>query len=66
MIANNIFRAIGDFCTNVLFIPYDWFRSMHGWWISNTVNIIIITIGFIALFYWLNELAKHKRQGDLS
>jgi len=63
MIANNIFRAIAEFCTNVLFAPYDAFRSMDGWWASNAVNIVIILIGFIALFYWLGEMAKYKKGG---
>ncbi|MCB0460307.1 MAG: uracil phosphoribosyltransferase [Flavobacteriaceae bacterium] len=66
MIANNIFRAIGDFFTNILFIPYDAFRSMDGWWISNAVNVVLVIIGFIALFYWLGQLSKFKRTGDLS
>jgi hypothetical protein len=66
MIANNIFRAIGDFFTNILFIPYDAFRSMDGWWISNAVNVVLVLIGFIALFYWLGQLSKFKRTGDLS
>lgn len=66
MIANNIFRAIGDFFTNILFVPYDAFRSMDGWWISNAVNVVLVLIGFIALFYWLGQLSKFKRAGDLS
>ncbi len=61
MIANNIFRAIGEFCTNVLFYPYNFFRSLDGWWASNTISIIIITIGFIALFYWLGQMIKYKK-----
>ena len=65
MIANNIFRAIGDFCTNVLFVPYDFFRAMHGWWSSNTFNAILIIIGFIAGFYWLSQLVRFKKEGDL-
>lgn len=66
MIASNIFRAIGDFFTNVLFIPYDAFRSMDGWWISNAVNVVLVLTGFLALFYWLGQIAKFKREGDLS
>ncbi|HHC80669.1 MAG TPA: uracil phosphoribosyltransferase [Flavobacteriia bacterium] len=65
MIANNIFRAIGEFCTNIAFKPYDFFRSMDGWWISNTVNVILITIGFIAMFYWLGQMAKQHKEGAL-
>jgi len=61
MIANNIFRAIGDFCTNVLFYPYDYLRSINGWWTSNAINALIMTIGFIALFYWLGQMVKYKK-----
>ena len=61
MIANNIFWAIGDFCTNVLFkYSYDIFRSMDGWWTSNAMNIFIFLLGSLALFYWLGEMRKHS------
>jgi len=63
MIANNIFRAIGEFCTNVLFIPYDFFRSLDGWWISNTVNAVLISVGFGLFIYWLNQLRKFRKAG---
>ena len=62
MIASNIFRAIGEFFTKVLFAPYDAFRFTEGWWLSNTVNVIIIIVGFIATFYWLGQMAKFKKQ----
>lgn len=61
MIANNIFKAIGDFFTNVLFVPYNSVREMDNWWLQNTANWIFIIITFIAFFYWLNELVKYKR-----
>lgn len=63
MIANNIFRAIGEFCTEVLFIPYDFFRSLDGWWISNSVNVVLISIGFGLFFYWLSQLQKFRKAG---
>ncbi len=64
MIANNIFRAIGDFSTEVAFKIFDVFRSMDGWWISNTINVILITLGFIAMFYWLNQMVNQNRAGE--
>jgi len=64
MIANNIFRAIGDFCTNIAFKAYDAFRSIDGWWTSNTVNIILVVLGFIAMFYWLGQMANHSKAGE--
>ncbi|RPD96445.1 uracil phosphoribosyltransferase [Aureibaculum marinum] len=66
MIANNIFRAIGDFFTNVLFVPYDYFRFMDsGWWSSNIINTVFVSLGFIAAFYWLGQMVKHQRENSL-
>ncbi|MCK0130283.1 uracil phosphoribosyltransferase [Flavobacteriaceae bacterium F08102] len=61
MIASNIFRAIGDFFTNILFIPFDAFRSIDGWWMSNIVNVIFILIGFVLTFYWLGQMIKFSK-----
>lgn len=64
MIANNIFKAIGDFFTNVLFVPYNDIRSLDNWWLQNTASWIFIVITFIAFFYWLGELRKYKKSGN--
>ena len=61
MIANNIFKAIADFCQNVLFAPFDGIRSMNNWWVQNTASWIFIAIGFIGLFYWLGQLKKYQK-----
>lgn len=66
MIANNIFRAIGSFFTDYGFSIYDSFRFTNGWWASNIVNTILILIGFVAMFYWLNEMNKYAKAGDHS
>lgn len=63
MIVNNIWRATADFCTNVLFAPYDVFRFTEGWWSSNIVNAFFISIGFVLLFYWLGQLQKFRKAG---
>ena len=37
MIANNIFRVIGDFFTNIGFLPFEWLRNdVSNWWVQNT------------------------------
>jgi len=64
MIANNIFKAIGDFCTTVLFKPYDALSSMDNWWVQNVVSWILIVIAFTALIYWLGELRKYQKAGN--
>ncbi len=63
MIANNLFRLIADFCTDVLFVPYDAFRNIGGWWSSNGVNAIFISIGAILFIYWLGQLQKFQKAG---
>jgi len=61
MLANNIFRAIAEFTTDCLFIPYDALRSIDSWWISNMVSIVLVSIGFILFFYWLGQLQKFRK-----
>jgi len=60
MISTNIFRAIGDFCTDILFIPYDAFRSTEGWWNTNIVNAIFISIIILLLMYWIGRLISYR------
>jgi len=65
MISNNIFRAIADFCTNVLFLPYDVFRSLdEQFWTSNVVNVLFISITFGLFLYWLTQLQKFKKTSN--
>jgi uncharacterized membrane protein len=64
MIANNIFKAIGDFFTNVVFTPFNFLRSMDNWWLQSTISWIFIVITFIAFFYWLGEIRKYKKAGN--
>lgn len=30
--------------------------------LGNNLNAILIIVGFVMLFYWLNEMAKHNRK----
>ncbi|MBI9039789.1 uracil phosphoribosyltransferase [Lutibacter sp.] len=64
MIANNIFKAIGDFFTNVLFSPYNSLRSMDNWWLQSTISWIFIVIAFVAFLYWMGEIRKYKKAGN--
>ena len=64
MIANNIFKVIGDFFTDVLFVPFDSIRFMDNWWLQSTSSWIFIAITFVAFFYWLGELRKYKKIGN--
>ncbi len=64
MIANNIFRALGDFFTNILFAPYDAIRFMDNWWVQNSISWLFVIITFVAFLYWLGELRKYKQAGN--
>lgn len=61
MISNNFFRALADFFSEVLFIPYQAIRSIDGWWASNFFNALLFTITFGLLIYWLGQLQKFRR-----
>ena len=64
MLANNIWKLIGQLFEKIIFAPYDMLR--HGtdnWWTSNLVSWILVLIGFIALFYWMDKMYGYKRNG---
>jgi len=65
MIANNFFRALADFFTDVLFIPFDKLRFSGDWWISNIPNFILFVIGSIAFVFWMKQLQKHRKEANL-
>ncbi len=65
MIANNFFTALGDFFTNVLFIPFNKMRSLDNWWVSNSINFILVLIGFIAFGYWMLQMRKNSKGANL-
>ena len=63
MIANNIFRAIGDFFTNVAFKPLDAIRFTDNWWLESTFSWILILIASYAFVYWMRQLKKFRIEG---
>ena len=63
MIANNIFRAIGDFFTNVAFKPLDGIRFMDNWWLQNAFSWVLAIITMYAFVYWMRQLKKFKKDG---
>ncbi|MFT4683555.1 MAG: hypothetical protein ACI8RP_000176 [Urechidicola sp.] len=64
MIANNIFRVIGDFFTNVVFAPLNWLRNdISSWWTQNTISWILMIICMVAFVYWMGQLKKFKKEG---
>ncbi|GAB1308673.1 hypothetical protein KH5_13560 [Urechidicola sp. KH5] len=63
MIANNIFRAIGDFFTNVAFKPLDAIRFSDNWWLQNSISWIFVIITAVAFVYWMGQLKIFKNEG---
>ncbi|MCF6350145.1 MAG: uracil phosphoribosyltransferase [Flavobacteriaceae bacterium] len=62
----NIFRVIGDFCTNVLFKPYNALAKINYkefWWTSNFLNTIFFLITASLFIYWLFKLKAFKKEG---
>lgn len=66
MIGLNIFRAIGDFFANVAFAPYNIFREINNsesWWLANSFNVILFSIGAALFIYWYMQLIKFSKNG---
>lgn len=61
MIANNFFRALAKFFSEVLFYPYDAIRSIDGWWTTNIFNALLFTITCGLFIYWLVQLQKFRK-----
>lgn len=64
MIANNIFKVIGDFFTNVLFQPLEAIRFTPNWWLQNAFSWLLIFVAFGFFFYWLGQIAKYQKEGN--
>lgn len=67
MVAFNIFRWIGDLFTDILFLPFNYFRSIalsnFGWWKANTINWIFLVVLLLLLWYWMKESRKFVKEG---
>ncbi len=63
MIANNIWKLIGDMI-EWAFAPYDALRlGTDNWWSSNIVSWALIVVGLISLIYWMGQMYRYKRSG---
>ena len=63
MLANNIWKIIGDLIVDSLGVYESLRLGGHNWWGSNVVSWIFIGIGLIALFYWMNLMFSFKKSG---
>lgn len=64
MIAFNIFKWIGDFFTDFLFIPFDLLRKSDlNWWANNIVNWIFLAVLLLLFYYWMKESRRFVKEG---
>jgi len=64
MIAFNIFKWIGELFTDILFLPFNYFRlGGLGWWGANAVNWIFLAILVGLLWYWMKESRRFIKEG---
>lgn len=56
----DFFYAIQDLFVNVLFAPLDALRALEleSWFGANIISWIFMTVGFIAMVYWMLQLKK--------
>ncbi len=63
MIANNIWKLIGDFFTWA-FKPFEALRRGGlDWWGSNIVSWVFVVVLIALLTYWISQTFKFKREG---
>ncbi|UOB19434.1 DUF6341 family protein [Abyssalbus ytuae] len=60
----DFFEGIQYLFEEILFIPYDAFRSMHSWWGANIINWIFFIIGAVAMVYWVLQLKKFNDNNE--
>lgn len=60
----SFFEGIEDLFVNVLFAPFDFFRFVESWTLSNALNWIFMIIGFVAFVYWMLQLKKYNDNGE--
>ncbi len=64
MIANNIFRLIGDLFQWLFSISFDVLRLNDlNWWVSNVVNWLFLLVFLCLLYYWMKESYRFKKEG---
>lgn len=63
MITNNIFKAIGDFFTNVFFVPFEAIRFSDNWWAQSTLSWVFASIAAGGFIYWMTQIQKFKKAG---
>lgn len=45
-----------------LFLPFHMLRFTENWWGANTINILFIIVGILAVSYWIKKLGVFERE----
>ncbi len=56
MSSSTVFYAIGDFMTQIAFLPFEF--------IGNAFNYVLIAVGFFGMLFWLNWQRKFNQQAE--
>lgn len=61
-----LFEGIQSFTEDVLFMPFNWLRTMEldNWWVANIASWLLMTIGFVAFIYWMGQLKKFNDNNE--
>lgn len=61
-----LFEGIESITEAILLSPLDAIRELElsSWFAANGLNWIFVVVGFVALFYWLQELKKYNKEGN--
>ena len=62
----SFFEGIQFLFEKLLFIPYDYFRSLEleCWFGANTINFGFMASCAIAIVYWVKQLKSHNEKGE--
>lgn len=62
----DFFEAIAWLFENVLFLPHQFLSNLElsNWWMANGVNFLFVSVGFVALVYWINQLKIFNDNGE--
>ena len=62
----NFFEAIAYLFEEILFVPLNWLRSLEldNWWLANSFSWLFLSVGFVALIYWVRQLQLFNQRGE--
>ena len=62
----NFFEGIQWLFEELLFLPFDFLRSIqdYSWSLANAFNFFIALVIFFALVYWMIQLKNFDKKGE--